>query len=157
LLDVCNKISIPHTGEKPVHAVENIVLDHLLRKSWEKMTSDQRKNLLHQINLDSLLNNPSALEIISGMLFTNLYISRVIALFVAQIVLEILFASTITIAGGQALLKSIGGVLVTGPVGITISSLLAIPLLTGPAYRITLPAVLQIAYMRRTLSEQDYF
>lgn len=155
--DICDKLSVKYNQSEKTSNIENQLLDHLLRKSWDKMTDLQRRNFLRQINHEELLNKPDAIETISQLIFSSLIISRLVALFIGQIILDVLFSSTISIIGGQTLLRAIGGQVIAGPIGIAVGAAITIPSITGPAYRVTLPAAIQVSYMRRTLSERDYF
>jgi len=41
--------------------------------------------------------------------------------------------------------------LFAGPIAIIANVVLTIPILTGPAYRVTIPATIQVAYMRQKM------
>jgi uncharacterized protein YaaW (UPF0174 family) len=58
-------------------------------------------------------------------------------------------------AGGAAAL--IGGRAVAAFAGPVAALAITIPMFSGAAYRVTIPAVIQIAYMRRKYEKEDRF
>ena len=80
-----------------------------------------------------------------------------VAMIVANAVAKALLGRGLALAANAGLARMIG--IFAGPVGIAITALLTIPAISGPAFRVTLPAVVQIAAMRQQLlkKEEDIF
>ena len=76
-----------------------------------------------------------------------------IAMVVANGVAKALLGRGLTIAANAGLTRAIG--IMAGPIGWAISALITIPAISGPAYRVTLPAVIQIAAMRQQMLKEE--
>ncbi|MNL52706.1 hypothetical protein D3C87_1759020 [compost metagenome] len=76
---------------------------------------------------------------------------------VANAVARAVLGRGLTLAANAGLARMIG--VFAGPIGIAITALLTIPAISGPAFRVTLPAVVQIAAMRQQMLNQkeDFF
>lgn len=51
----------------------------------------------------------------------------------------------------------LGAAAFAGPFAVVLGVALTVPMLSGTAYRVTMPAVIQIAYMRKKYLERDVF
>ncbi|MGS5869417.1 hypothetical protein AB2Q77_14120, partial [Escherichia coli] len=64
----------------------------------------------------------------------------------ANLLLKILIGRGLTLAGNQILVKALS--ILTGPIGWTITAAWTIVDVGGTAYRVTIPAVIQVAVLR---------
>ncbi len=62
---------------------------------------------------------------------------------------------SIALVAGGGVLRGLA--ILGGPIGLAITTILTVPAISGAAYRVTIPSVIQIAYMRRAYEEQDRF
>ena len=69
-----------------------------------------------------------------------------IAVVVANAVAKFMFGRGLSIAGNAALTRALS--IFAGPVGWIITGILTAIDIAGPAYRVTIPACIQVAYMR---------
>ncbi len=76
-----------------------------------------------------------------------------VAMIVANAVAKALLGRGLTLAANAGLARAIG--VFAGPIGIAITVLLTIPAISGPAFRVTLPAVVQIAAMRQQMLNEE--
>ena len=51
----------------------------------------------------------------------------------------------------------LGAAAFAGPFAVVLGVALTVPMISGAAYRVTMPAVIQIAYMRKKYLERDLF
>lgn len=148
VIDVAGKLDAHYERSWPVERIELAVLAAITRKAWEKMDAVQRKALLDQMDLTkpatALFPEESLMQQLGSSRFSSLLLSSLIAnLFASQILGRSLFmaaASFISARGVAAFL---------GPVGWVITGLWTAFDLTGPAYRLTVPAVAHIALLRQ--------
>ena len=75
------------------------------------------------------------------------------AVIVANAVSKAVLNRGLTFAGNAALTRGIA--VLSGPIGWVISAALTVPVVSGPAYRVTIPATLYIAYLRQKHLNKD--
>lgn len=157
LIDVCKKIGVKTDFSAETVDIEQAMLAKLFQDSWEKMSEIERANIRTQLKIDGNLASGAALTAIIAAIRVGGFMSYQVSLIVANAVAKALLGRGLALAANAGLVRVIG--LFAGPVGMAITALLTVPALTGPAYRVTLPAVVQIAAMRQQMlkSEGDIF
>lgn len=155
LTDVCDKLSIKVRKDASAYEAEDDLLGKLMADSWERMPEPDRKKLLEQAGIDSSLKGAAALLAVQTALHTSKILSYEIAVVVASYTARILAGSVVTTVAGQGALRGLA--VLAGPIGWALTGAMAIPAISGAAYRVTIPAVIQIASMRREMAQQDRF
>ncbi|WP_255296384.1 ubiquinol-cytochrome C chaperone family protein [Leclercia adecarboxylata] len=137
--------------------IEQALLAKLFTDSWEKMNEDERRNIRNQFKIDGNLASSAALTAIITSIRMGGFMSYQVAMIVANAVAKAILGKGLTFAANAGLARMIG--IFTGPVGMAITALLTIPAISGPAFRVTLPAVVQIAAMRQQMlsKKEDFF
>ncbi|MEZ9819676.1 DUF3944 domain-containing protein [Shewanella sp. 10N.286.45.A1] len=154
LIDVCKKLKIKTDYKAEVVKIEQALLAKLFQDSWEKMSESERAELRKELKVDTSLTSGAALTAIIAAIRMGGFMSYQVAMIVANAVAKALLGRGLTIAANAGLARVIG--IFAGPIGIAITVLLTIPAISGPAFRVTLPAVVQIAAMRQQmLNEKD--
>lgn len=147
--DVADKMDVPWGRSEDEEAIERHILVRLFHKAWESMGEAERetvKHLFEQNGAESEYVTKLLVEgtfrdflpAISYLVFWN--ISRLVALSMAQ--------ASGTLAA-QGILGGLVAETLFGPLGIVVGTVFVAIELVGPAYRKTIPSVLQIAYMRQ--------
>lgn len=157
LIDVCKKLSIKTDYKAGVVDIEQALLAKLFQDSWEKMSESERDQLRKELKIDPSLTSSAALAAIITAIRVGGFMSYQIAMIVANAVAKAILGSGLTIAANAGLARVIG--LFAGPIGMAVTVLLTIPAISGPAFRVTLPSVVQIAAMRQQMlnSEEPIF
>lgn len=154
LRDVCEKLKLENLKkedtEDAVRANEEALVGKMFESIWEQMSQAEREELLKSMNVggDARLGGTAALTaILAGSLggFTTYQV----AVIVANMVSRALIGRGLAFAGNAALTRGIGAML--GPVGWIASGVWLASDLASPAYRTTVPAVLQVAFLRQVL------
>lgn len=162
LSDVCDKLNVKYDGKNSAYDIENNLIEKLTKLSWEEMSSDEKDVLFDLMKID--LYNLSDSEILNDILNKidkNKEISFIISSWLSS--------SSAYAFGGAALgglvIANLGrraatdffvsrsAALLSGVLAI----FLTVPLITGTAYRVTVPAAIQIAYMRRKYEQENRF
>lgn len=81
------------------------------------------------------------------------FLSYKLTVVAANAVAQALVGRGLGMAANQAMVRYLA--LFAGPVGWVVNALLAVPIITGPAFRVTLPAVLVVASLRKKLMNDD--
>lgn len=149
LIDVCKKLSIKTDYKSDAIDIEQALLAKLFQDSWEKMTESERDILRKELKIDTSLTSSAALATIIATIRMGSFMSYQVAIIVANAVATTLLGRSLTLAANASLARAIG--IFTGPIGIAITILLTVPAISGPAFRVTLPSVVQIAAMRQQM------
>lgn len=155
LCDVCNKLKVNYNQKQDVSKIESYLLQKIISDSWEEMTEADRKELLSAIGIDGNLVGSAGLgAIITAINMSGFAAYRTAAL-VANTIAKTIIGKGLQLGTNAALMKSIA--VVAGPIGIAISALMTLSSISSPAFRVTMPCVIHIAYMRQMLLQGDRF
>ena len=146
--DVASHLKVPFDKNEDVLVVENGILRKILRDSFERMSPDEREAVLKELNvadLGMLAPAASAALIVAGR--AGGFATYKLALVVANAVSKALLGRGLPLVVNAAAARTIG--LVLGPIGLVVTGLWTLADMASPAYRVTVPCVVQIAYMRQ--------
>lgn len=146
--DVASHMKVNFNKNDDVIVIEDGLLKKILRDSFEKMTPEERQAVLEELGVADLsLLGPAATAaaLMAGKMAG--FATFKIALIVANAVARSILGKGLSFATNRLITKSIGAVL--GPIGWVVTGLWTIADLASPAYRVTVPCVVQIAYMRQ--------
>ncbi|WP_312269495.1 acidic protein MsyB [Pseudescherichia sp.] len=138
LLDVAKRLKLKADKESSTFEIEQDLLAHFLRNAWQKMDAEQKQAFLEAVEakvseleelLPLLLEDPALAKGVSHLLSSQL--TRILRTHAAISVI------------GHGLVRGAG---LGGPVGAALNGVKA---MSGSAYRVTIPAVLHIACLRR--------
>ncbi len=141
LLDVAKRLKLKADKSMSTFEIEQQLLEHFLRHTWQKMDAAHKQEFLQAVDakvskleelLPLLMKDRSLAKGVSHLLSTQL--TRILRTHAAMSIL------------GHGLLRGAG---LGGPVGAALNGVKAI---SGSAYRVTIPAVLQIACLRRMMA-----
>lgn len=155
LTDVCDKIKIKYDKKSSAYDIENLLIERLVEISWEKMSDSEKQEALKTFNIGGL-TGPSwqmILEMIRGKGAGSLKWSSWLAES-ARFAFMPASLANIGVGAAAGFVAQRGAATLAGPLA---ALALTVPLLTGTAYRVTIPAVIQIAYMRRKYEQKDRF
>lgn len=161
LRDVCQRVGVKLTNEdNEIVRKEEKLIEFLATKAWEKMDEKQRAEFLQRINLIESFKGVSGMSPVRLALATGGAAAMVVYEYLAGALLASLGAVGVRLAGpvaAQFIGTRLGATALSGPVAVVLGVALAVPMITGTAYRVTVPAVIQIAYMRKKYLERDLF
>ena len=116
-----------------------------------QMEEKELRNMAEELNIP--VKNPRKYMIIAALQLAikrGGALSKRIILYVAQMISKMLLGHGLAASGSNILFKTLGKL--TGPLGWSITIGWAVYNLASPAYRVTIPCVIQIACMRMQLS-----
>lgn len=147
LIDVCKRMKVNFNAESRVDLIEMNLLMKILTDSLDKMTPEQLKEVVEATGLKTTNFTPqavtAALQVAARMSGFEVY---KLVLIVANAVARAIIGRGLSLAANAALARFIG--VFAGPIGWIITGLWTLVDLAGPAYRVTIPSVIQVAYMR---------
>ncbi|EGA63912.1 DUF3944 domain-containing protein, partial [Vibrio brasiliensis] len=149
LMDVCDKMKVNYNKYSSVDKIENNLLMKILTDALEKMSSEELSELAQSVGV----KNTSGVtpEIMVGtfqaVFRAGGFKSYQLTVIVVNAVLKALIGRGLSFAGGAALTRTMA--ILTGPIGWVITGLWTAVDIAGPAYRVTIPAVIQVAALRQ--------
>ena len=147
LHDVCDKLKVNHNKESPVETTELNLLMKVLEKSLREMSQEELVRFADGLKLNLSAPTPQLILLAVQAAVTSsgvaaLQFATIAAVGVIEAMGGIATWGTL-FAANRAL-----GVL-AGPVRIALSSAWLIADIAGPAYRVTVPACIIVAYLRQ--------
>jgi uncharacterized protein YaaW (UPF0174 family) len=150
LMDVCDKLDVNYNKNSSVDKIEQNLMMKMIEDSIEKLSEKERVELLKSLDIKTTNFTSQAVTMAiqtairnSGILYYK------IALIVANAVAKALLGRGLTFAGNQVLLKSISAF--AGPIGWVLTGLWTAADIAGPAYRVTIPVAIEVAFLRAKL------
>lgn len=154
LVDVCKKIGVKTNYSKETIKIEQELLAKLFEKAWSEMSQKEKDEVKNKLGIDSSLTGSTLLVSILTSISTGL-ISKEISLLLARSIAQALIGSGLFTAAEIGATRLLG--IFTGPIGWAIVGLLTVPAISGAAFRVTLPCVVQIAAIRQQMLDKDYY
>lgn len=149
LRDVADHMKVNYNKNTDAAAIEAQIQLKVLESAYEKMSQEERKELLDGMGVDHGRSIPTALPIValqSAIQFSG-FAAYKLAAVIAKAIAKVLLGRALPFAAYTALSRWIA--VFAGPVGLAITGLWTAIDLAGPAYRVTVPCVLQVAYIRQ--------
>ena len=147
--DVSDKFSVKYDKEWGVEAIEDVLLLKILSEAYEKMTPEEREELLAGLGEDTSKGVPAQLPIAALMVLIRAtgFAGYRIAVIIANAIAKAILGRGLPLAGNALLTRILG--IAAGPIGWVATGIWTAIDVMGPAYRITIPAVLQVAMLRK--------
>ncbi len=158
LCDVCDHLKVNCHEESPTSLIEQNMLAKLLKDSLEQMSKKDLEELCHELgmtNIDKVIGENKQLLIASVLTLFKADGSHsyMLAIAVADaMVRQTLGYGLSSVVGKVALKKTLG--ILAGPIGWVITGALVSINLAGPAYRVTVPACVLVATLRKKLKAE---
>ena len=147
--NVAKRVKANFHASADVGTIEQQVLLTLLEKAYEKMSEDERRELLRGLGVEGASGLPAALPImaIQASIRVAGFAAYRLAVIVANAVARALLGRGLSVAANAALTRAIG--VVAGTIGWALTALWTAIDVARPAYRVVIPCVVQVALIRQ--------
>lgn len=146
--DVAEHLKIEFTISQSTAEIEMQILLKVLEPSFMAMDQDSQAALIREISNDSGVSAvPSGMAGLRDLAATGGATSYRIALLVANGVARSITGRGLAITASAGMLRGLGAF--AGPIGLSITMLWTMFELASPAYRVTIPCVVIISYIRQ--------
>lgn len=146
--DVCKRLKVEGIGaHDSAEEMERALLDKVTEKMLDELTPEQLKEIMNELDIRKRTYTKQA--VMAALLLTrkiNMRLYYHVMSYILCLVSNMLIGRGVLMAGFG--LMSRGLSLLMGPVGWVLLSGWTAWDMAGPAYRVTIPAVLQIAFLR---------
>lgn len=149
LRDVCDKSKVNYNEKQATKSIEGQLLIKLLGDAMEKMSESDRVDFAKLIGFNTAKTfSPESMMAAAQAAFTaGGFQSYRVALMVANGVSRAVLGRGLTFAANATLTRTLS--IISGPIGWAITGAWTAIDLAGPAFRVTLPAVIQVALLRQ--------
>ncbi|MFM2346274.1 MAG: hypothetical protein RL654_1027 [Pseudomonadota bacterium] len=149
LTEVCDKLGVNYSKHSSVDTIEQNMLMKILQDSLDKMSPQELRELCNSVGIPSI-GSPSRTAVIAGcqaLFKAGGFKSYQLTVVIVNAVLKALIGRGLSFAGGQVLTKAAS--VLTGPIGWAITGIWTALDIASAAYRVTIPAVIQVAALRQ--------
>ncbi len=149
--DVASKLGAKISDSTTCESMEIAILSKVIEKSWDKMTLEERKTLGEGLHIPGKGAIGLAAILASAELggFATYRLAAVVANAVARQVI----GRGLALGANAALMEGMG--VLIGPIGWALMTLWLAADLAGPAYRVTVPCVIHMAYLRQKIAAMN--
>ena len=145
--DVCKQLKVAVGVHDTTEEMERALLDKVTEKMLDELTPEQLKEIMQELDIRKRTYTKQA--VMAALLLArrmNLRLYYYVMSYILRIATNMLIGRGVLMAGFG--LMSRGLSVLMGPVGWILLSGWTAWDMAGPAYRVTIPAVLQIAFLR---------
>ncbi|HGY5183677.1 MAG: DUF3944 domain-containing protein [Citrobacter freundii] len=148
LCDVCDKMKVNYNKNAKTEIIENNLLMKILTDALESMPPDQIRELGSELGIKNTSGlTPQTLTAGFQAIFkAGGFKSYQLTTIIVNLVMKAIFGKGLNFVATGSLMKTMS--VLTGPVGWAITGLWTAVDLGSTAYRVTIPAVIQVAYLR---------
>lgn len=155
LTDVCEKMKVNFNKDSSVEVIEQNLLMKILKDSLEKMSMAEVRQLAESLGVKNF-NVVTAETLVGG--FQTIFKlggfkSYQLTVIIVNAVMKALIGRGLSFAATGTLMRAAS--VLTGPIGWAITGIWTAVDLAGAAYRVTLPAVIQVAFLRQKIKYAD--
>lgn len=148
LIDVCKKMNVNFNKDARIEFIEDSLLRKCLEDSIENMSAEDLQQLVQTMNIKTANYSKEAMIVaLQVAVRTGGFTPYKIAVVVANAVCRALLGRGLAVAANAALTRYMA--IFAGPIGWLLTVVWTAIDIAGPAYRVTIPCCIQIAYMRR--------
>lgn len=148
--DVARHFNARVTDADAAEVLEARILESLMEQAWHKMTDAERAEFLAGMGTAAAAAGPAALAGALAALQLGGFAAYRIALLVANSLARAIAGRSLSMATNTTLDRTVR--MLAGPVGWAVAAIWTAFDLASPSYRVTVPCVVQIAYMRQKQS-----
>ncbi|MEO3877867.1 DUF3944 domain-containing protein [Rheinheimera fenheensis] len=155
LKDVCDKMKVNYNKDSSVEKIENNLLMKILTDALEKMSPEELRELAEATGVKNTsgITAQAMVGVFQAVFRAGGFKSYQLTLIVVNAIMKALIGRGLSFAGNAALTRTMA--ILTGPIGWVIAGLWTAVDIAGPAYRVTIPAVIQVAVLRQKYLYED--
>lgn len=151
LTDVCDKLKVNYNKNSKTDIIEQNFLQKIIETTLQQMNDDEKLKIAKEAGI----SNIDKVTSLSGQALTSFFISMFrsggfnsykLTVQMSNIIWKFLFGKGLSFTANATLTKIMS--ILTGPVGWTATAIWTVSDIAGPAYRVTIPVVMQVAILR---------
>ncbi len=148
LCDVCDKFKVNYNKAQNTQLIEQALFMKVLSDSLDKMSEEDLKVVSEELGLNTTNFTVGCVTLALQIAIRQSgFMAYKIALIVANAIAKAILGRGLSLAANAGIVRTIS--IFAGPIGWLITGLWAAMDIAGPAYRVTIPAVIQVAFLRQ--------
>ena len=152
--NVCDKLDVPYNENRNLEHIEHNLLEKVLEKTWEEMSSSERQEVLKNISKGNKMIPQASSAALIGLFRAGGFASYQLAVIIANGVAKAVIGRGLSLAANAALTRALS--IFAGPVGMALTALWTVFSFAGPAYRVVIPVTVYIASMRNIYNNKEF-
>ncbi|WP_312800100.1 ubiquinol-cytochrome C chaperone family protein [Pseudomonas sp.] len=146
--DVADHLKVNFSKNDPINVIEQGVLGKILSRAFEQMSDEERRAVLEELGIVNYsATAPAAAIATICAAKAGGFATFKLATIVANAIAKALIGKGLTFAVNGQLMRTVS--VAIGPIGWAITALWTAADLASPAYRVTVPCIVQLAYIRQ--------
>ena len=156
LRDVAKKLKVSFNKNTSDENIERYILQKMFDDLVEKLSVEELYTLAEdmKVRLAAGLTKQAIIAILQAAIRRGGFQSYIFIVVAANAIARALLGRGLSLAANAMLMRLTS--LFAGPIGIALNILWATIDIAGPAYRVTIPAVVQIAYIRNKVQHPEW-
>lgn len=149
LLDVCSKFDVPCNQLMSIDGIENELLLRFFSDAFKRMTPEELREFADAagVTYSSTISPEIMIGAFQAIFKAGGFKSYQMTAVIVNAVLKAIIGRGLPFAMAGSMMQALK--VLTGPVGWTITAIWTAIDVAGPAYRVTVPAVIQVAALRQ--------
>lgn len=152
LMDVCKKTDTPFNEKSSLERIENALLEKVLADTWENLSAQEKEELFKGTPMGNVGGLGAGALI--GIFRAGGFASYQLTLVIVNAIAKAILGRGLSLVANAALARLLG--VLTGPIGLALTAFWTAVDIAGPAYRVTIPATIYIAALRRSHQSEQY-
>ncbi len=149
LCNVCDKMKVNYNEKSDIYKIEQNLLMKILEDAMTEMSEEELKEITKELNLrTTTFTSQAVMAALQVSIRQSGFVAYQIAVIVANAIAKALLGHGLKFATNATLTKTLS--IFAGPIGWIITGLWTAIDIAGPAYRVTIPTTIQVAYLRQT-------
>lgn len=156
LRDVTRRNKVSFNKHNSDEQIEQYLLQKLFDDSINGASNDELKEIMKELGYPTTnFTRQAAIATLMTAWKAGGFQSYILLVSVVNAVMKFLIGRGLSLAANAAMIRMAS--IMLGPVGWVLTALWTLLDIAGPAYRVTIPAVIQIAYIRQNVNHPSYF
>lgn len=148
LCDVCDKMKVNYNKNSDTKVIEQNLLMKILEDAMTNMSEEELKEISKSLELKNTnFTSQAVMASLQIAIKQSGFLAYKVAVIVANGIAKALLGHGLKVATNAALTRTIS--IFAGPIGWVITGLWTAIDIAGPAYRVTIPTTIQVAYLRQ--------
>ena len=146
--DVARHLSVVHDKSWDIARIEEAILEKVVERALEHMSDEEKERFFQLSKMHYVPGSTPLVALQTAVLAGGLSVYQM-ATVVANGMAELVLGQGIPLFINANVMKMLS--IVAGPIGWAVSGIWTVVDLAGPAYRVTIPCVIHVAFIRKAL------
>lgn len=156
LRDVARRNKVSFNKHNSDEQIEQYLLQKLFDDSINGASNDELKEIMKELGYPTTnFTRQAAIATLMTAWKAGGFQSYILLVSIVNAVMKFLIGRGLSLAANAAMTRMAS--IMLGPIGWVLTALWTLLDIAGPAYRVTIPAVIHIAYIRQSVNHPSYF